>query len=122
MRPQFTMLHLHLQYRLRIAELNFLVDEIRILKDHFKELISYFAKDKLGTINESLTSLREDMDAIRNEMHLDKMELASRLKNNTVDRPWNNHRTESLLSQHNNIRQTFARIRKRIEVLTIETS
>jgi hypothetical protein len=121
MRSQFTMLNLHLQYRLWIAELNFLVDEIRILKDYFQELISYLEKDPLVTINASLTSLREDIDALRNEMHLDKMELASRLKHNTVDQPWNNQRTESFREQHDNIKKTFTGIRQRIESLTTQT-
>ncbi|HRO45774.1 hypothetical protein [Agriterribacter sp.] len=120
MRSQFIILNLHLQYRLWIAELNFLVDEIRILKDYFQELVSYLEKDPLLTINASLTNLREDIDALRNEMHLDKMELASRLKHNTVDQPWNNQRTESFREQHDNIKKTFTGIRQRIESLTTQ--
>lgn len=120
MRPRFTLLNLHLQYRLWIAELNFLVDEIRILKDYFQELIAYMEKDQSEAINSSLTSLRETMDTLRNEMHLDKMELASRLKSDSVDQPWDNRRTESLQEQHGHIKKTFVQIRQRIEAITIQ--
>jgi len=120
MRPHFKLLNLHLQYRLWIAELNFLVDEMRILKDYFQELIVCLEKDESGSINISLTRLREAMDALRNEMHLDKMELGSRLKNNHLDEPWDMQRTESLQTQHDNIKQTFTQIRQHIESLTIK--
>ncbi len=89
MSSHINILNRHLQYRLWIAELDSLVEQIRVLNDHMIELPSVVKKasGRPDLIEKSLTDLRQPIDDLRNKMHLRKMELAAMLKNDPLTKP-----------------------------------
>ena len=75
---------LHLQYRLWIAELNADINALRIFNDYLAEMM---LKDGEGTAaalikdyRERFVDLRSRIDDLRHEMYINKMELAAVLK------------------------------------------
>lgn len=72
---------LHLQYRLWIAEMNADINVLRIFDDYLEEIKAKDDSDKTSTqINyykQQFINLRKEMDELRHEMHLNKMKLAA---------------------------------------------
>ncbi len=72
---------LHLQYRLWIAELNFDINVLRIFADHLAEVRgktkSADIKNKSDHFEKLFTSLRTEIDELRHELHIAKMKLGA---------------------------------------------
>jgi hypothetical protein len=75
---------LHLQYRLWIAELNADINALRILNDYLAAITS---KENAGNVedfikdhSQQFVDLRSRIDDLRHQMHINKMELAVVLK------------------------------------------
>jgi hypothetical protein len=79
-----SLISLHLRYRLWIAELNLDIDFLRIYNDYLIELKtgSQTAADlkQIKKFEKSLIDFRAGIDELKNEMHLLKMKLSSRLR------------------------------------------
>lgn len=76
-----SLLGLHLQYRLWIAQMNFYINSFRIFNDYISNLE---LKDKTGghrekfkTFRQQFIDLRSEIDDLTNQMHLIKMKLAA---------------------------------------------
>ena len=76
-----SVMSLHLQYRLWIAELNFDINVLRIFADYLAELRSKGkeaeAKTKSDYFEKQFTGLRTEIDELRHEMHIAKMKLGA---------------------------------------------
>jgi len=76
-----SIMRLHLQYRLWIAELNFDINVLRILGDHLVELKSMGkdpdVKARSEAFEKKFQALRTEIDEIRHEMHIVKMKLGA---------------------------------------------
>ncbi len=105
--------NLHLQYRLWIAELNSVIDQIRVLNDHLHEMPFFLEKtpDHLDTIKKTLVDLRRDIDDLRNEMHLGKMEFAALLKHEPVMPTQNENIIETLEKRYRKTRKDFENVK-----------
>jgi len=72
---------LHLQYRLWIAELNADINALRIFDDYLAEIALKNNTDnvvnQIKDYKEQFLSLRSKIDHLRHEMHLNKMALAA---------------------------------------------
>jgi hypothetical protein len=80
-----SLISLHLRYRLWIAEMNLDINILRIYNDYLSELKneSHAATDhsKIESFEKALIHFRPDIDELKNEMHLLKMKLSTRLRN-----------------------------------------
>src|ERR1044072_3917891 len=120
-----SVLQLHLQYRLWIAEMNAYIDVLRIFDDYLASLKNKESNtDTLKNINNYKTeflNLRQELDELRHEMHLVKMKLAALAKD--PQSPTNgveemiNHKTNT--ERQKSFRKKFSTIRK--EFNTLET-
>jgi ABC-type transporter MlaC component len=76
-----SVMSLHLQYRLWIAELNFDINVLRIFGDYLAELRTKRkepdVKIKSDHFENKFQSLRTEIDEIRHEMHISKMKLGA---------------------------------------------
>jgi hypothetical protein len=76
-----SVMSLHLQYRLLIAELNFDINVLRIFADYLTELRSKRkeaeVKLKSDYFEKEFQELRTEIDEIRHEMQLGKMKLGA---------------------------------------------
>jgi ABC-type transporter MlaC component len=76
-----SVMSLHLQYRLWIAELNFDINVLRIFGDYLSELRTGSkeadVKTKGDSFEKQFQSLRTEIDEIRHEMHIAKMKLGA---------------------------------------------
>lgn len=108
--------HLHLQYRLWIAELNSLIDQIRVLNDHLHEMpvVLERAPDHLDAIKKALVDLRLDIDDLRNKMHLGKMEFAALLKQEPVKLTHNENIIETLEKRYRKTRGDFEQLKQEL--------
>jgi hypothetical protein len=106
-----SIMSLHLGYRLRIAEMNFDINVLRIFNDYLEELS--LKKDE-PEVNERIIYfeqrfpvLRKEIDELRNEMHLLKMKLASYAREKKVL----DYKTY-LTDNHTNIAERYREFRK----------
>ena len=83
-----SIMSLHLEYRLWIAEMNADINVLRIFDDYLKELA---AKNNTGntvknteSYKEQFSALRKEIDELKHEMHLNKMKLAASAKMQNV--------------------------------------
>ena len=71
---------LHLQYRLWIAEMNADINMLRIFDDYLAEITTNNNSNEvikhIENYREQFINLRNQMDELRHEMHLNKMKLA----------------------------------------------
>lgn len=111
---------LHLQYRLWIADMNADITVLRILNDY---MIDKSAKNKdadtvqrISYFKEAFSKLRKEMDELRHEMHLNKMKLASLVKDpgqsiNTIENSINHtalkERYEAFRESFNNTKKEY---------------
>jgi predicted nucleic acid-binding Zn-ribbon protein len=76
-----SVMSLHLQYRLWIAELNFDINVLRIFADYLTELRTKRkeadVKTKSDHFEKQFQALRTEIDEIRHEMHIAKMKLGA---------------------------------------------
>ena len=76
-----SIMSLHLQYRLWIAELNFDINVLRIFGDYLVELNTKgkdaVLKQKSDGFEKKFQALRTEIDEIRHEMHIAKMKLGA---------------------------------------------
>jgi hypothetical protein len=76
-----SIMRLHLQYRLWIADLNFDINVLRILGDHLVELKAMGkdpdVKARSDAFEKKFQALRTEIDEIRHEMHIVKMKLGA---------------------------------------------
>src|SRR6266481_3146459 len=76
-----SVMSLHLQYRLLIAELNFDINVLRIFADYLMELRSKRkeaeVKSKSDYFEKEFQELRTEIDEIRHEMQMGKMKLGA---------------------------------------------
>ena len=74
-----SVMKLHLNYRLLIAEMNADISILRILEDYTKEMPAKTSeadvKQKMDYFKNKFTLLRKEIDDQRNEMHVNKMKL-----------------------------------------------
>ena len=106
-----SIMHLHLRYRLWIAEMNSDIDVLRIFNDYLVELqakknvqevikgVDHFKKQFIG--------LRKEIDELKHEMHLLKMKLAAAAREG---KPLNNISFSS--DNHNDLRKRYTGFRK----------
>src|SRR4051794_13555360 len=77
----FSIMGLHLRYRLRIAEMNADINILRIFDDYLKELSSKQdkpeVKNKIDDFQKEFVCFRKEIDELRDAMHILKMKLAS---------------------------------------------
>jgi len=80
----YSIMGLHLRYRLWIAEMNSDINILRIFDDYITELKSKknepAVKNGIESFQQQFVSLRKEIDELRHEMHLDKMTLAAHSK------------------------------------------
>ena len=81
---------LHLEYRLWIAELNLDINLIRIFNDRLLEIAedkkSGTVKSTIEDFGKKFNTYRETIDELRHRMHIEKMNLAAKVReNNGVD-------------------------------------
>ena len=76
-----SVMSLHLNYRLLIAELNFDINVLRIFGDYLTELRARHkepeVRSKSDYFDEEFQSLRTEIDEIRHEMQMNKMKLGA---------------------------------------------
>lgn len=83
MNDSITLKSLHLEYRVWIAELNFDINLIRIFSDRLLELAPAYKKE-VSSFEQKLNSSREIIDEIRHRMHIEKMNLAAIVRDDTT--------------------------------------
>lgn len=109
---------LHLQYRLWIAEMNADINVLRIFDDYLAEItlrnntndIAVRVKD----YQEQFLKLRNDIDGLRHEMHLNKMELAaaSKKRQSSVKNIEKNIKHKEIKQHYKRFRKTFDKTKK----------
>jgi uncharacterized coiled-coil DUF342 family protein len=113
-----SIMHLHLRYRLWIAEMNADINVLRIFNDYLLELE---AKKKVLEVMKGIDhfkkqfiSLRKELDELSHEMHLIKMKLAAAARENKPltkkNSSGNNHKV--LKKSYNAFRKTFTKVKK----------
>lgn len=78
-----TLKQLHLQCRLRIADLNHYINSLRIFSDYLYESSPAPANTSTAATHKyekQFTGLRAEIDSVSNELHLTKMNLARAYK------------------------------------------
>ena len=107
-----SLISLHLQYRLWIAEMNFDINIIRIYNDYLQELRLKVLKpgdaSELDKHEKVLLTIRADIDEIRNEMHLGKMKLANYVRKENVIDAEQTEEHSSLIKRYSEFRNKFA--------------
>jgi predicted nucleic acid-binding Zn-ribbon protein len=81
MPSKYSLIGLHLRYRLWIAELNHTIDKIRILHDYLAEDKSQVkdpaVAEGIANFKQRLADARKELDDLRDQMHLTKMKLGA---------------------------------------------
>jgi hypothetical protein len=111
---------LHLEYRLWIAELNADINVLRIFDDYLKEISAQKKSNQTTGINiyrGQFLELRKEIDELRHEMHLNKMKLAASAKTENVvikDLEKNIHHKE-ITARYNAFRKNFDKTKKEFQ-------
>ena len=114
----FPIMHLHLRYRLWIAEMNADINVLRIFNDYVLELDS---KKRLPEVMKGIDlfkkqfiSIRKEIDELSHEMHLIKMKLAAaaRAKNPLSKKSFREDNHKALKKRYTAFRKTFTKIKK----------
>ena len=107
-----SLISLHLQYRLWIAEMNFDINIIRIYNDYLQELRLKVHNpadtSELDKYEKVLMTIRADIDELRNEMHLGKMKLANYVRKENVIDAEQTEEHSSLIKRYSEFRNKFA--------------
>jgi predicted nucleic acid-binding Zn-ribbon protein len=76
-----SVMRLHLQYRLWIAEMNADINDLRIFDDYIvwieEKSKSAITINRINNYKKQFSSLRKELDELRHEMHIVKMKLAA---------------------------------------------
>lgn len=76
-----SLLGLHLQYRLWIAEMNNFINSLRIFNDYISHIEQKHKKPaqqhRYSELRKEFGDVRAEIDSLNNEMHLIKMKLAA---------------------------------------------
>jgi hypothetical protein len=116
-----SIMNLHLDYRLWIAEMNADISVLRILDDYLKELTtknnSGKALKSIENYKEQFSALRKEIDDLKHEMHLNKMKLAASAK--TQNAPGSDiekaiHHKE-MQERYNAFRENFDKTKKEFQ-------
>lgn len=79
-------LYLHLNCRLRIAELNADINALRIYKDYLDALVGQDAptarNEEINRVGGRFAEVRASIDELRNDLHLIKMKLGGFVRGN----------------------------------------
>ncbi|HEY6974685.1 MAG TPA: hypothetical protein VH396_00260 [Chitinophagaceae bacterium] len=114
----FSIMGLHLRYRLRIAEMNADITILRIFDDYLKELSSTKdkpgIKDKIDDFQKQFTGFRKEIDEVRDRMHILKMKLASyaREKKPLDYKTYKADNYEGLKKRYSDFRKSFENVKK----------
>ncbi len=80
----YTLIGLHLRYRLWIATLNHNIDVIRIMYDYLEDAeikdSREDVKEGAGLFKKKLLVFRKEIDDLRNQLHLHKMKIGAEVK------------------------------------------
>jgi hypothetical protein len=102
---------LHLQYRLWIAEMNADINVLRIFDDYLADItLKNNTGDVLKRIKEykaQFLSLRNNIDDLRHEMHMNKMHLAAMAK-----RPRSSVKNIARTIKHREVKNRYKLFRK----------
>jgi hypothetical protein len=116
-----SLISLHLQYRLWIAEMNFDINIIRIYNDYLQELRLKAIKPagalELDKYEKDLLIIRADIDELRNEMHLGKMKLANYVRKENVIDAEQTEEHSSLIKRYSDFRNKFAAVKTELNDL-----
>ena len=116
-----SLISLHLQYRLWIAEMNFDINIIRIYNDYLQELRLKVHKpadaSELDNYEKVLLTIRADIDELRNEMHLGKMKLANYVRKENVIDAEQTEEHSSLIKRYSEFRNKFAIVKTELNDL-----
>lgn len=110
---------IHLEYRLWIAELNADINVLRIFDDYLKEISAQKKSTQTTGINnykKQFSELRKEIDELKHEMHLNKMKLAASAKTENVinDIEKNIHHKE-ITARYNAFRKVFDATKKEFQ-------
>ena len=113
-----SVMHLHLRYRLWIAEMNAAINVLRIFNDYLLEMeakqLPPVVMKGIANFKNRFASLRKEIDELSHEMHLIKMKLAAAARENKpLDKKSareDNHR--GLKKRYSVFRKTFNRLKK----------
>ena len=76
-----SVMRLHLQYRLWIAEMNADINDLRIFDDYIvwleEKSKSAITINRINNYKKQFSSLRKELDELRHEMHIVKMKVAA---------------------------------------------
>jgi len=118
MPPVRSVMHLHLRYRLWIAEMNADINVLRILNDYIPELEAQknnqLVAKGIDHFKQQFTVFKNELDELRHEMLLLKMKLAATARENKkLDRKTSredNHK--GLKKRYAAFRRSFTRLKK----------
>ena len=114
----FSIMGLHLRYRLRIAEMNADINILRIFDDYLKELSSkqdkLEVKNRIDDFQKKFVSLRKEIDELRDAMHILKMKLASyaREKKPLDYKTYKEDNYPALQKRYSDFRKSFEKVKK----------
>jgi hypothetical protein len=113
-----SIMRLHLQYRLWIAEMNADINVLRIFDDYVM-LLEEKQNDadtmqQINNYKERFLDLRNELDKLRHEMHLTKMKLAALSKNSDepADDLEKDVRHKECKERYKSFRKKFSEIKK----------
>ena len=109
----FSIMSLHLRYRMWIAALNYDITVLRIFDDYLKELANKQGLPELRSgidrFQQQFIDLRKEIDELRHEMHLLKMKLAAYSRNGKLldADTYKSDRHSALQKSYNSFRRKF---------------
>ena len=113
----FSIMELHLRYRLRIAEMNADITVLRIFDDYIKELAARRNEPKVKTridyFQKKFITFRKEIDEMRDAMHILKMKLASyaREKKPLDYKTYKADNYEGLKKRYSDFRKSFEKVK-----------
>jgi N-methylhydantoinase B/oxoprolinase/acetone carboxylase alpha subunit len=108
-----SIMNLHLEYRLWIADLNADINVLRILDDYLKELSqkknSESILKSIENYKKQFSDLRKEIDELRHEMHINKMKLAAsgKAQNELMDDIEKEIHHKEMKERYNTFRKNF---------------
>lgn len=117
-----SIINLHLQYRLWIADLNADITVLRIFDDYLEDVSGINnenIKNEIFNYKKQFVELRKEMDDLRHEMHLNKMKLAAVAKTpetsvNKIEEEINH---EIIKNRYKTFRKKFDDFKKNVPVI-----
>ena len=113
-----SIMNLHLEYRLWIADMNADINVLRIFDDYLKELKQKKNSESIlmGIENykKQFSDLRKEIDELRHEMHLNKMKLGAsgKTQNGAVEDIEKEIQHKEIKERYNTFRKNFDETKK----------